>query len=400
MTDAKSSPAFSSSCGLISPRETVVAAVRAAAIRIERPLHEGHALAAIERGAAADFLIGRGVAASFRIWQAPMMPPSLTSLATSRVVGERPRSKSSGKVATSAIISLFVRQSTKLRFGSFSSAVTRMSPPPGAFWLLKRSLAIPIAPVSCSFAARARDWLHRSHAQAQLTGGQYHARSSTITTTRGATVSPPAREPCRRWSWDPVLAQVAQNFRRSGQLLRVTAQTARARVCGARRQRSRWREHRRSAMSASAAIADDLLDLREGAEFRRRMRDTCATGGTCAPLHAGRSGPTLRTSVVASGTVPAVCQVPGLQLIAGRQFHRPAAVSGSAAGTNAAVFSGDAATATTAPIARCGTPIVAVHRHAQRSDSVITRTRARLDPDGDVASPIYGRRPARHQSAC
>jgi hypothetical protein len=42
-------------------------------------------------------------------------PPSLTNLATSRVVGERPRSNSSGKVAMLLIISLFVRQSSLRR---------------------------------------------------------------------------------------------------------------------------------------------------------------------------------------------------------------------------------------------------------------------------------------------
>ena len=41
---------------LISPRVTVVAAVRAAAVRIQRPL-ERHSLHGIERGSAGDFLV-------------------------------------------------------------------------------------------------------------------------------------------------------------------------------------------------------------------------------------------------------------------------------------------------------------------------------------------------------
>jgi hypothetical protein len=42
------------------------------------------------------------------------MPPSFTNWAMSLVVGERPKSKSSGKVAISAIISLFIRQSSQV----------------------------------------------------------------------------------------------------------------------------------------------------------------------------------------------------------------------------------------------------------------------------------------------
>ena len=52
---------------LIAAREAVVTAVGAAAIRVQRPLHERHALAAIECGAAADFLVSRGVTAALRI---------------------------------------------------------------------------------------------------------------------------------------------------------------------------------------------------------------------------------------------------------------------------------------------------------------------------------------------
>ena len=55
--------------GLIAAREAVVAAVCAAAIWIERPLHEGHALTAIERRAAVDFLVGRGIAAASGVRQ-------------------------------------------------------------------------------------------------------------------------------------------------------------------------------------------------------------------------------------------------------------------------------------------------------------------------------------------
>src|SRR5688572_14781484 len=54
---------------LVLPREAVVAAVRAAAIRVERPLHERHALAPIERGLAADFLVGGGIAAAAGVGQ-------------------------------------------------------------------------------------------------------------------------------------------------------------------------------------------------------------------------------------------------------------------------------------------------------------------------------------------
>ena len=50
--------------GLILAREAVVTAVRAAAIGIERPLEERHALHPVERRAAADLLVGRGVAAT------------------------------------------------------------------------------------------------------------------------------------------------------------------------------------------------------------------------------------------------------------------------------------------------------------------------------------------------
>ena len=51
---------------LIPAREAVVAAVRAAAIRVERPV-EGHALDGIERGPAGHFLVARGVRAPLRL---------------------------------------------------------------------------------------------------------------------------------------------------------------------------------------------------------------------------------------------------------------------------------------------------------------------------------------------
>ena len=51
---------------VVAARVAVVAAVRAAAVRIEGPL-EGHALDRIERRPAADFLISRGVGAPRRL---------------------------------------------------------------------------------------------------------------------------------------------------------------------------------------------------------------------------------------------------------------------------------------------------------------------------------------------
>ena len=64
ITDANSSPAFISNCVVIAAREAVVAAVRAAAIGVERPVENGMPLTAVQRGPAGHFLIAGLVGAA------------------------------------------------------------------------------------------------------------------------------------------------------------------------------------------------------------------------------------------------------------------------------------------------------------------------------------------------
>ena len=68
ITDANSSSAFISNCDVIAARVAVVAAVRAAAVGVERPV-ERHALHAVQRRTAGDFLIARLVGAPLGLGQ-------------------------------------------------------------------------------------------------------------------------------------------------------------------------------------------------------------------------------------------------------------------------------------------------------------------------------------------
>ena len=86
---------------VIPARVAVVAAVGAAAIRVQRPL-ERHALHAIQGRAARDFLIRGGIGAAVASVRASVPPARITS-AIWRVVGEdRPRSNSSGAISSMA----------------------------------------------------------------------------------------------------------------------------------------------------------------------------------------------------------------------------------------------------------------------------------------------------------
>ena len=76
ITDANSSSAFISNCVVVAAREAVVAAVRAAAVGVERPVEERHALDAVQRGAAGDFLVAGLVGAELRFGQGRRRRPS------------------------------------------------------------------------------------------------------------------------------------------------------------------------------------------------------------------------------------------------------------------------------------------------------------------------------------
>ena len=58
---------------LVAPREAVVAAVRAAAVRVERPV-ERHALDGVQRRPAGDFLIARRIRPPLRLVERRVAP--------------------------------------------------------------------------------------------------------------------------------------------------------------------------------------------------------------------------------------------------------------------------------------------------------------------------------------